>query len=91
MVYIYTDKSNYKILDELLLKNGYQATVDHPGTCFYQELMELYPNAKVILSLRDDESYYKSIMNTIYGLDIILRQRNLMKLIGKFMFDKDLG
>ena len=29
---------------------GYQATVDWPGCAFYQELMETFPEAKVILT-----------------------------------------
>lgn len=44
----------------------YQATVDHPGAPFYKDLMEVYPEALVLLSVRDPESWYTSCMNTIY-------------------------
>jgi hypothetical protein len=45
---------------------GYQATVDWPGCAFYAELMEVYPDAKVILTVRDPEKWHDSVMNTIY-------------------------
>lgn len=46
---------------------GYQATVDWPGCTFYQELMRYYPDAKVLLSVRDPERWYTSAYNTIYS------------------------
>lgn len=46
---------------------GYQATVDWPGCTFYRELMERYPDAKVVLTVRDPEQWHASAMNTIYG------------------------
>lgn len=45
---------------------GYQATVDWPGCSFYKELMVAYPDAKVLLSVRDPEKWYDSVANTIY-------------------------
>lgn len=47
---------------------GYEATVDWPGCTFYQQLMEKYPEAKVILSVRDPEKWYASAEKTIYAL-----------------------
>jgi hypothetical protein len=45
---------------------GYRATVDWPGAAFYEELMERYPGAKVILTVRHPERWYESTLNTIY-------------------------
>jgi len=39
---------------------GYGACLDFPSCNYYKELMEFYPDAKVILNLRDDESWVKS-------------------------------
>src|SRR3712207_2137652 len=50
--------------DELF--TNYQATVDFPGYRHYQELMQYYPDAKVILSMRSPEKWYESSYNTIY-------------------------
>ena len=45
---------------------GYQATVDWPACAVYKELMRAYPEAKVLLSVRDPEKWYESVMSTIY-------------------------
>lgn len=49
------------------LLGGYEATVDWPGCTFYEELMRKYPEAKVLLSIRDPERWYESARNTIYN------------------------
>jgi hypothetical protein len=46
--------------------HGYRATVDWPAAAFWRELVERYPDAKVVLSLRDADRWYDSVMNTIY-------------------------
>jgi len=50
------------------LFTGYQAATDWPVAAYYRDLMVLYPGAKVILTVRDPESWHISIMNTIYQL-----------------------
>lgn len=45
---------------------GYRATTDWPACDFYRELVERYPDAKVILSLRDPRRWYESVAGTIY-------------------------
>jgi hypothetical protein len=47
---------------------GYEAAVDWPACTFYAELMERYPDAKVILSVREAERWYESTRSTIYEL-----------------------
>ena len=46
----------------------YEATVDWPSCTFYEGLMEKYPDAQVLLSVRDPDRWYESTKNTIYGL-----------------------
>ncbi len=46
---------------------GYNAAVDWPTCAFYEQLMQAYPEAKVLLSVRDPERWYQSVLNTIYG------------------------
>ena len=48
------------------LFSGYRATVDLPGCVFYRELLGKYPEAKVILTVRDPERWYDSARQTIY-------------------------
>src|SRR5712692_3824595 len=45
---------------------GYQATVDWPACAFYKALMQAYPDAKVLLTVRDPEKWYESVSSTIY-------------------------
>jgi hypothetical protein len=45
---------------------GYKATVDWPGCSFYRELLRQYPDAKVILTVRDPARWYDSARQTIY-------------------------
>lgn len=46
--------------------NGYASAVDWPASAFYRELMDAYPQARVILTVRDPERWYESGMNTIF-------------------------
>ncbi len=50
------------------LLEGYQATVDWPGCTFYKELMAHYPDAKVLLNVREPEAWYESMTNTVYRM-----------------------
>jgi len=45
---------------------GYRATVDWPAAAFWCELAAHHPEAKVLLSLRDADRWYESVLNTIY-------------------------
>jgi hypothetical protein len=47
---------------------GFEATVDWPGSFFYRELLDLYPDAKVLLSVRSGESWARSMRDTIWGV-----------------------
>lgn len=48
------------------LYEGYDGTVDFPGYPWYKEHMKRYPDAKVILTVRDFESWYKSVDSTVF-------------------------
>ena len=55
-----------KVVDWNTVFEGYQATVDWPACAVYKELMQAYPEAKVLLSVRDPDKWYESVYNTIY-------------------------
>jgi len=46
----------------------HESTVDWPGSFFYRELAEAYPDAKIVLSTRDPEAWEKSMLDTIWGV-----------------------
>src|SRR5438876_4867260 len=54
------------VWDEVL--GGYQATADWPGGFFYRELAERYPDAKVLLSIREPSSWERSYRETIWSM-----------------------
>lgn len=45
---------------------GYQSSTDFPGCLRYRELGKLYPELKFILTTRDPEVWYESLLRTIY-------------------------
>lgn len=47
--------------------NGFGSTVDWPGGFFYKELIDVYPDAKVLLSERDPERWAKSMRDTVWA------------------------
>jgi choline dehydrogenase-like flavoprotein len=50
--------------DQLL--GSQQCAVDWPASFFYRELMDVYPHAKVLLSVRDPERWEQSMRHTIW-------------------------
>lgn len=46
---------------------GYRSTVDWPGARFWRELVAYYPQAKVVLTVRDPQRWYESARNSIYA------------------------
>jgi hypothetical protein len=72
---------------------GYRATVDWPGAAFYKELMQRYPEAGVVLTVRDPESWYEeSARNTIFSLQGVASPRAprmAMELASKRGFNAD--
>jgi hypothetical protein len=46
---------------------GWESSVDWPGCSFYEEHMETWPDAPVLLTVRDPERWYKSVANSIYA------------------------
>lgn len=45
---------------------GYRSTVDWPGAAFWRDLVDRYPEAKVILTVRDPARWYASAERTIF-------------------------
>lgn len=46
--------------------DGFAAAVDWPAAAFWQPLADIYPDAKVVLSLRDAGSWFTSASDTIF-------------------------
>jgi hypothetical protein len=56
---------------------GFRATVDWPSCNFYNELANLYPEARIILTERDPQEWFESTQKTIFAdLDDLLADQS---------------
>ena len=81
----------WKTLDETgttdwdALYDGYDGTVDFPGYPWYKEHMKRYPDAKVILTVRDFDDWYKSVDSTVFRAGPQTPFEKI-KMLGKLLF-----
>ena len=47
--------------------DGYQSTTDYPACSYWRELVDYYPDAKVVLSIRDADKWFDSVSETIFS------------------------
>jgi hypothetical protein len=74
---------------------GFRASVDWPSCAYYKALVQHFPAAKVVLTVRDPESWYRSTRETIYEatrsipawLEWIPRVRMMVKLLDGVAWD----
>ena len=62
------------------MKRVYQhadAVVDAPGNFFWEEILEAYPDSKVILSKREEDSWLKSLVNQLQVFEAVISRRFL--------------
>ena len=54
---------------------GFHSTTDYPACTYWRELAEHYPRAKVILTVRDPDTWFDSVSETIFsdGMQASLR------------------
>ena len=48
--------------------SGYRSQVDWPGARYWRELADFYPDARIILTVRDPDEWYDSVEATILKL-----------------------
>jgi len=70
---LFLDAYQGKPVDVKDLFEGYESSVDWPGNLFYKQALETYPDLKVIHTVRDPESWYTSVNNTIYPAAVDLK------------------
>ncbi|WP_163510675.1 sulfotransferase family protein [Fodinicola acaciae] len=85
-------------LAELLA--GYQSTTDAPGCFFWRELLAANPDAKVLLSVRDADKWYQSMITTVLNPELFAKMGDIAKRdpemadrrrLPETMFDKVFG
>jgi hypothetical protein len=65
-VAVWTDAIEGRPVDWSAMLAGYAALVDWPGASFWPELSSVNPEALVLLSVRDPDSWYRSASQTIF-------------------------
>jgi len=65
-VRLWMDATNGNADWDAVFKN-YASTVDYPGCTFWRQLAEKYPQAKVLLSVRDADQWFESTQATIFS------------------------
>lgn len=63
---IWTAAAEGAPLDCEAVFKGYRSSTDWPTTRFWREVVDYYPDAKIILTTRDPERWYQSISATIH-------------------------
>lgn len=76
---------------------GYKACVDFPSSTYYRELLDHYPEAKVVLTTRDVDRWYESASSTIYEmrrlmpswvLRLVPRLRRMFEVVDGTVWDR---
>ena len=76
-----------ELIDWPKLFQGYQAAVDWPSCNFWREQMQAFPEAKVILTLRNSESWYESVMKTIWQVSKERRANGANEALSLMVFE----
>jgi len=64
---------------------GFAATVDYPGCTFWRDLVQFYPSAKVLLSVRSPQDWFESTQQTIFSEE---QSKPIVQSSLKVFFDK---
>jgi hypothetical protein len=80
--------------DELF--SGFGSGVDFPVSCVWEDLASHYPDAKVVLSVRDPQRWWASTASTIYGFRTVFptwlqrlvpMTRNWVEMVDQLVWD----
>ncbi|NOX49647.1 MAG: sulfotransferase family protein [Gammaproteobacteria bacterium] len=65
-IVLWQNASEGKAVDWQAVFAGYASAVDWPVCYFWRELSQLYPESKILLTLRDPDEWYDSAVTTIF-------------------------
>ncbi|MFI0411125.1 sulfotransferase family protein [Actinomadura sp. 3N508] len=64
---------------------GYRSALDWPAASYWRELADHYPDAKVVLTVRDPERWYDSVASTIFARALAERRLPLRRRIVRWL------
>jgi hypothetical protein len=73
------------------LLTGFRAIVDWPGAYFWEELATAHPEALVILTVRDQDRWYDSILQTIFAMAAAARPEAGLEVPIEIIRDRTFG
>lgn len=59
---------------EMIAREGYNATLENPTSDIYQDILKKYPNAKVVLTVRDTPEAFCKSWKTLFDTMVITEQ-----------------
>lgn len=72
-------------MDWQALFRDYEATVDTPACFYFEELMAAFPEAKVLLTVRDPERWYESVSTLLDSVRPLRPLRRVVPRLRKFL------
>ena len=86
-IWVWHNSGRGKPVDWDFIFKNFNSTVDFPSSLFYDELKKRYPGAKVILTIRDADSWYQSTNKTIFRVPSIIPGwlQSIIPPMGKFI------
>lgn len=67
--------------------DGYTAAIDGPSAIYYRQLMEAFPEAKVILTIREADAWYQSTYDTLYQYAQAAGPGKLSRVVNTMVWD----
>ena len=86
-IWVWHNAGKGKPVDWDFIFKNFNSTLDFPSSLFYDELKKRYPGAKVILTVRDTDSWYQSTERTIFRVPSIVPGwlQRIIPPMGKFI------
>lgn len=67
--------------------DGYTSAIDGPCAIYYRQIMEAFPEAKIILTVRDADDWYRSTYDTLYQFAQAAGPSRLSRVVNTMIWD----
>ncbi len=70
---------------DFLPSRGFNSAVDYPPSLFYDELMQVFPNAKLVMTVRNPATWHDSVCASVKRMCVLAREDFAVRLFIKIM------
>ncbi|HET7016199.1 MAG TPA: sulfotransferase [Streptosporangiaceae bacterium] len=67
--------------------DGYTSAIDGPCAIYYRQIMEAFPEAKIILTVRDADDWYRSTYDTLFQFAQAAGPSRLSRVVNTMIWD----